>query len=48
MLVILEIIIFLGQKEGVVLAICMSVFAGSVLALCVVISAKPLDDLEVL
>ncbi|KAK4608498.1 hypothetical protein RGQ29_002064 [Quercus rubra] len=34
-----------GTKEGVVLAICISVFTGSVLALGAIISAKPLDDL---
>nr|XP_023927108.1 calpain-type cysteine protease DEK1-like [Quercus suber] len=34
-----------GTKEGVVLAICVSVFTGSVLALGAIISAKPLDDL---
>ncbi|KAE8036931.1 hypothetical protein FH972_009562 [Carpinus fangiana] len=36
---------FPGTKEGVVLAICISVFTGSVLALGAIISAKPLDDL---
>ncbi|KAG2675265.1 hypothetical protein I3843_13G154700 [Carya illinoinensis] len=35
-----------GTKEGVVLVICISVFAGSVLALGAIVSAKPLDDLK--
>ncbi|GLT26977.1 hypothetical protein SLA2020_020110 [Shorea laevis] len=35
----------IGTKEGVVLVICMVVFAGSVLALGAMVSAKPLDDL---
>ena len=32
--------------QGVVLIICLSVFAGSVLALGAIVSAKPLDDLR--
>ncbi|GMP92139.1 hypothetical protein CsSME_00042488 [Camellia sinensis var. sinensis] len=36
----------LGLKQGVVLFICMSLFAGSVLALGAIVSAKPLDDLR--
>lgn len=32
--------------QGVVLVICISVFAGSVLALGAIVSAKPLDDLK--
>ncbi|CAK9163181.1 unnamed protein product [Ilex paraguariensis] len=36
----------LGMKEGVVLFICISVFAGSVLALGAIVSAKPLEDLQ--
>lgn len=35
----------LGTKEGVVLIICIVVFAGSVSALGAIVSAKPLDDL---
>ncbi|KAJ7980590.1 calpain-type cysteine protease DEK1 [Quillaja saponaria] len=35
-----------GTKEGIVLIICMSVFAGSVLALGAIVSVKPLDDLR--
>ncbi|XP_035546062.1 calpain-type cysteine protease DEK1-like isoform X2 [Juglans regia] len=34
-----------GTKEGVVLVFCISLFAGSVLALAAIVSAKPLDDL---
>lgn len=33
------------KTEGLVLVICISVFAGSVLALGAIVSAKPLDDL---
>ncbi|KAA8549688.1 hypothetical protein F0562_001294 [Nyssa sinensis] len=36
----------LGMKEGVVLFISISIFAGSVLALGAIVSAKPLDDLR--
>ncbi|GAA0139178.1 cysteine protease [Lithospermum erythrorhizon] len=36
----------LGMKEGVVLPICVALFAASVIALGAIISAKPLDDLE--
>ncbi|GFY99001.1 calpain-type cysteine protease family [Actinidia rufa] len=36
----------LGMKEGVVLFICMSLFAGAVLALGAIVSATPLDDLD--
>ncbi|KAL7203033.1 hypothetical protein ACSBR1_034475 [Camellia fascicularis] len=36
----------LGLKQGVVLFFCMSLFAGSVLALGAIVSAKPLDDLR--
>ncbi|PSS14492.1 Calpain-type cysteine protease [Actinidia chinensis var. chinensis] len=36
----------LGMKEGVVLFICMSLFAGAVLALGTIVSATPLDDLD--
>lgn len=35
----------LGMKEGVVLLICIALFAGSVLALGAIVSAKPLDVL---
>ncbi|KAK4492216.1 hypothetical protein RD792_003016 [Penstemon davidsonii] len=34
------------RKEGIILFICMSLFAGSLLALGGIISAKPLDDLS--
>lgn len=37
---------FTRKKEGVVLLICMALFAGSLLALGGIISAKPLDDLR--
>ncbi|XP_057475056.1 LOW QUALITY PROTEIN: calpain-type cysteine protease DEK1-like [Actinidia eriantha] len=36
----------LGMKEGVVLFICLSLFAGAVLALGAIVSATPLDDLS--
>lgn len=36
----------IGKMERIVLFICMSLFAGSVLALGGIISAKPLDDLS--
>ncbi|KAK4725636.1 hypothetical protein R3W88_030553 [Solanum pinnatisectum] len=36
----------LGMKEGVVLFISISLFAGSILALGAIVSAKPLDDLD--
>ncbi|PHT25971.1 Calpain-type cysteine protease DEK1 [Capsicum baccatum] len=36
----------LGMKEGVVLFISISLFAGSILALEAIVSAKPLDDLD--
>ncbi|KAI3461898.1 hypothetical protein Pfo_018561 [Paulownia fortunei] len=36
----------IGKKEGIILFICISLFAGSVLALGGIISAKPLDDLS--
>uniref|UniRef100_A0A5B6ZBC6 Protein DEFECTIVE KERNEL 1 n=1 Tax=Davidia involucrata TaxID=16924 RepID=A0A5B6ZBC6_DAVIN len=35
-----------GMNEGAVLFICVSIFAGSVLALGAIVSAKPLDDLR--
>ncbi|KAE9601229.1 hypothetical protein Lal_00023944 [Lupinus albus] len=35
-----------GKKEGIALIGCMSVFAVSVLALGLIVSAKPLDDLR--
>ncbi|KAJ0020599.1 hypothetical protein Pint_31441 [Pistacia integerrima] len=35
-----------GRKEGVVLVVCITAFAGSVLALGAIVSAKPLDDLN--
>ncbi|XP_031284367.1 calpain-type cysteine protease DEK1 [Pistacia vera] len=35
-----------GRKEGVVLVVCITVFAGSVLALGAIVSSKPLDDLN--
>lgn len=35
-----------GAKEGVVLVICISVFAGSIIALGAIVSAKPLEDLD--
>ncbi|KAG5566156.1 hypothetical protein RHGRI_001930 [Rhododendron griersonianum] len=35
----------LRMKEGVVLFVCMSLFAGSVVALGAIVSATPLDDL---
>ncbi|KAL6195012.1 hypothetical protein ACLB2K_030634 [Fragaria x ananassa] len=34
-----------GTKEGVILVFCTTLFAGSVLALGAIVSAKPLDDL---
>lgn len=36
----------LGMKEGVVLFISFSLFAGSILSLGAIVSAKPLDDLD--
>ncbi|PHT32878.1 Calpain-type cysteine protease DEK1 [Capsicum baccatum] len=36
----------LGMKEGVILFISISLFAGSILALGAIVSAKPLDDLD--
>ncbi|PHT92123.1 hypothetical protein T459_00005 [Capsicum annuum] len=36
----------LGMKEGVVFFISISLFAGSILALGAIVSAKPLDDLD--
>ncbi|PHT97403.1 Calpain-type cysteine protease DEK1 [Capsicum chinense] len=36
----------LGMKDGVVLFISISLFAGSILALGAIVSAKPLDDLD--
>ncbi|KAF8398577.1 hypothetical protein HHK36_017508 [Tetracentron sinense] len=35
-----------GTKERIVLAACISIFTGSVLALGAIVSAKPLDDLD--
>ncbi|KAG8387378.1 hypothetical protein BUALT_Bualt02G0015100 [Buddleja alternifolia] len=35
-----------GKKEGIVLFVCISLFAGSLLALGGIISAKPLEDLS--
>ncbi|XP_044505430.1 calpain-type cysteine protease DEK1-like isoform X1 [Mangifera indica] len=35
-----------GRKEGVVLVVCIILFAGSVLALGAIVSAKPLEDLN--
>ncbi|KAI9194919.1 hypothetical protein LWI28_010135 [Acer negundo] len=34
-----------GRKEGVVLVICISIFAGCVLSLGAIVSARPLEDL---
>ncbi|XP_010257664.1 PREDICTED: calpain-type cysteine protease DEK1 [Nelumbo nucifera] len=34
-----------GTKEGIILAVCILVFTGSLLALGGIVSAKPLDDL---